>query len=280
MPVPFIEVPANDIGPAKKLTEFLNISGQWHESHDSEGSGALSQLWYRGVNQNHGNLLPGIYRDDFTERAKALPDKKSLEEKRLRLERETVSQFRTGGARFLGSHTLTEIYFIAQHYGLPTRLLDWSTNPFAALFFACDGNDGKDGFVYAMDARQVLPPNNELTDSRKLYQAVMTMRHPHVTYAVEVSFWGEVKKDHRPYVLPVRPDHIPGRIGQQSSCFTLHMHNAGSIKNSTLNAIKIDANSKETLRRELRKVNINQFTVYNDLDHLSREIVKGWAIRK
>jgi len=280
MPIPFIEIPNGDKGTAKTLVEFLNLSGQWHEGHDIEGSGALSQLWYRGVSQKYDKLLPGIYRDDFTERAKALLGESELEEKRLRLERETVSQFRTGGAQFLRSHSLTEIYFVAQHYGLPTRLLDWSTNPLAALFFACDGNDGNDGFVYAMDARKVLPKGKNLTNSRKLYQSVMTMRHPHVTYAVEVSFWGEVKKDHQPYVLPVRPDHIPGRIGQQSSCFTLHMHNAESVKNDTLIAIRIDGASKDKIRRELLKVNINHFTVYNDLDHLSKEIVKGWAIRQ
>ena len=31
---------------------------------------------------------------------------------------------------------LIEIFSLAQHYGIPTRLLDWSRNPFAAAFFA------------------------------------------------------------------------------------------------------------------------------------------------
>jgi hypothetical protein len=80
-----------------------------------------------------------------------------------------------------------------------------------------------------------------------------------------------------PYVLPVRPDVIPGRIGQQSSCFTFHMHRAAPVDNSTLITIKVKASQKGQIRDELHRVNINQFTTYYDLDHLSKEIKRDWG---
>lgn len=41
-----------------------------------------------------------------------------------------------------------EFLFLAQHYGLPTRLLDWTYNPLIALYFACESNFEKNGVVY------------------------------------------------------------------------------------------------------------------------------------
>jgi len=40
---------------------------------------------------------------------------------------------------------------VAQHYGLATNLLDWSTNPLVALFFACGEEYDKDGTALGGD---------------------------------------------------------------------------------------------------------------------------------
>ena len=274
--IPVIKTPKPS-GAVDHLADFLKLSGEWHSTHSRPNTGMLSNLWYRGVNIHFDCQSPGVYRNNFTERAKLFKIKGDLEDKRLRLERDMISNFRTAGAAFLSKHNHAEMYFSAQHFGMPTRLLDWSTNPLAALFFACEGEESQDGFVYAMDATKVIPEDAKKHSGERLWPSVMLMHNPLVEYAVSVSFWSAPDPKQKPYVLPVRPDVIPGRIGQQSSCFTFHMHRATPVDNPSLITIKVNAARKGTIRDELHRVNINQFTTYYDLDHLSKEIRRGWG---
>ena len=269
-------------GKVNGISSFLSIVGEWQKEQEKGspggGGGFLGQLWYRGVNQQFPSLIPGVYRPSFTAIAKGKYNYGTLEARRLHLERDMLGDFRTAGAAFFDAAGIVDLYFLAQHVGMPTRLLDWSTNPLAALFFACDGELSKDGAVYAMVAREIIPKGAKRTDNEKLHQAVMSMRHPFVQYAIGLSFWNLPKDDHHPYVLPVRPDVIPGRIGQQSSCFTLHMHGASAAHSDSLITIPINAGSKAALRDELHRLNINQFTTYYDLDHLSKEIKRCFGL--
>jgi hypothetical protein len=280
MGIPVIK-PPKPVETISRLADFIRVSADWHSEHFEPDGGMLSHLWYRGVNQHFDSQVPGVYRPDFTKRAEKFAIKGDLEDKRLRLEREVVSTFRVAGAAFLTEYDLTEIYFSAQHRGTPTRLLDWSTNPLAALFFACDGEEKQDGYVYAMDAKKVIPDGALQYNGSKerLWQSVYTMRFPMVEAAVGLSFWVPPKFDWKSYVLPVRPDVVPGRIGQQSSCFTFHMHRADPVDNPTLITIGVKASEKPVIRNELHRVNINQFTTYYDLDHLSKEARRCWGLK-
>lgn len=45
----------------------------------------------------------------------------------------------------------TELLAALQHYGVPTRMLDFTFNPLIALWFAVEDHDQTDGRVFAID---------------------------------------------------------------------------------------------------------------------------------
>ena len=127
-----------------------------------------------------------------------------------------------------------------------------------------------------MDAVKLLPKN--ATKQRIYPSAIVGMRYPYVSDAIGVSFWQEPKEKRPSIILPLRPDNQPGRIGQQSSCVTLHMHLSTTTANPTLAQITIPADAKPGILNDLRRMNVNEFTIYGGLDHLSSEIKRTWEL--
>jgi hypothetical protein len=87
---------------------------------------ATNLLWFRGVSDATHTLLPGLYRGG--DPANVLVAKENL----------MRSQFASRSMPLLESTQQNEwgFLFIMQHYGAPTRLLDWTENAFLGLYFA------------------------------------------------------------------------------------------------------------------------------------------------
>ena len=114
---------------ASSVIEFL----EHIEDHGQE-------TMFRGQGNSAWPLLPSIAR--FALQLEGYDSVTALEDHLL----ERFRQFGTPVQDFRKLPKIEQLIH-AQHYGLPTRLLDWSTNPLKALFFAVDQplEDGPQG---------------------------------------------------------------------------------------------------------------------------------------
>jgi hypothetical protein len=132
---------------------------------------------------------------------------------------------------------------IAQHHGLPTRLLDWSYNPMVAAFFACLSEPEKDAAIYCL--------------------------FPHWKIIPEVA-----KPDSYENLAKYKPNMVASRIGLQSGLFTTHANPESDLRDSITDDDQLDihiikSSYKKQMLFELNHYGINRLTLMGDLDGLS-----------
>jgi hypothetical protein len=228
------------------------------------------RYWFRGHSKDNWDLRPRVFRPEFVSSAD--------ESKRLKKEQHLAQEFRVNSAGLLrGGADDAELYFLQQHYRMPTRLLDWSDNPLAALFFAVTEDLEVPGTLFMMDA-YALATDQGLPASR--FRGIATRRNPEFRQALKPIVHWQREVCSGGFIIPVRPDHFDRRISFQRSYFTFHVPKRQVLtkeENRTLHAFTVPAGAegKAKLQEQLSRLGMTDFSVFGDLESLARTLTKA-----
>ncbi|MEQ9998047.1 hypothetical protein BV921_20730 [Pectobacterium odoriferum] len=194
-----------------------------------------------------------------------------------------------------------EWMFLMQHYGVPTRLLDWTTNALVALFFAIESNPTSDeerhydespsenfmksdefcsegAAVFAISPSKL----NELTvlNREKIYICEEADKWSHYFDPMNEK-WSN-KDNYLP--IAVQSSHIDTRIRSQSGHFTLHGSNIYALDyfsalRKIIHKIFIPYEVVPQMLKDLQALGITESFIYPGLESLSRDIKRSEALR-
>ena len=234
------------------------LRAEWKSMRDGAGSRGW---WFRGLKNRH-HLEPSLMR--LTKKLSA----KDHEQ----FERDVFYEFKAR-ASDLRSRNLTdwEYLFWSRHYGLPTRVLDWTDTLAVALYFATIGDDPKamptESTVWCLNPYVL----NRMEDEEDIV----------VPESLTEDDFGEVLSSTGPWpwksAVAIYPIQINERVRAQHGWFTIHGSDRRPLDEQVPKALRKLILSERCVKECVEFLEIagfDRYAIYPDHESLAKSIVQ------
>ena len=249
---------SNEI-PLKSTNDFLCLLGE------------LKKLWFRGVSKANYRLVPSIYRS-------------SIWNYNAQDAQEMFMEFKRRAHPYLTTRpTEWELYQIMQHYGTPTRLLDWTESPLVTLFFALINSNAFDyPSVWVIDPNWL---NKEAIGDKEIldtmdYESFEDNKGNYSKINIVKSYFENEGNDLPDFPVAVKSSFIDKRIVAQKSCFTIHGRLKSGFseifqksKNPQILQFRFTNECVGQLKKEIILLGTGYSTIFPDLEGLTKELL-------
>jgi FRG domain len=240
---------ASHVPPPRKADSWAKILEFFNACDDS--------TWiFRGVSSSKHLLVPKIGRKDTHNSILFQGKGKHAELKRMKSikqrEEEIFKRFKLYARPHLTVDPQSDWHWLAlaQHHGLPTRLLDWTSNPLVATYFS------------------VLAEPEDNTGIR--------------IYAIRAPEFVDTTIEKEPFkitdIYSFSPPHITSRISAQQGIFTVHPSPFSEYSTSGLTYVTIAQGMRQDIQLRLHRFGINHATLFPDLDGVSSHL--SWRLKR
>lgn len=255
----------------KSLDEYVKIILDFYSTGNY-----TKHLFFRGLCDKSFDLLPSVFRPNKNKG-------KTYDEKTIYLDFMQYAPENNLTYDFIrdSDKVLAEM----QHYGIPTRLLDWTVNPLVALYFACldSNNDGKvyifNPWKYNQTISNYSFPNNH---DQNIYARSLLVYHWNDN---DITLFNYVKEKYPSLSTPFSLDYPFAYVAQftnkrklnQRGCFLIYGKNKTAFEKMNvskpfLKELLISKKEKKTILNQLNMMYINDYTVYPDYNGMEKMI--------
>lgn len=216
-------------------------------------------VWFRGQTNHLWNLEPKLLRE-----GNQIP------------ETHYFTRFKQDASLIINHQPKSEFdwLFLMQHYGVPTRLLDWSESPLVSLYFATTELAG-DGCLWILLPTEL----NKISRYRSTYEfEIPSFEDPQLASYIPTTIAAENKTSLDP-MAAIAPRNNQ-RMQAQKGVFTISHRENIFINNLPLGGSAshiwryiIPSRSKENILRELKLLGYNKFQLFPELESLAANLL-------